>query len=205
MTRSGRRRACAVAARASARILGSLLAACLLAGCASGLAVRSDVDPSADFSRYQTWDFFDEMGIEGGYNSPVFGELFREAIEREMSARGYQRSDQPDLRVNVTIRADDKVKVTAYSSPYMSGAYYAQPGGAYYGSAVGAGVGVSSRARVTTEASVFIDLVDVETRRVCWQGVAVADVNDKVAQQLRDAIYTAVNRIYEKYPYTAGL
>jgi hypothetical protein len=37
-----------------------------------------------------------------------------------------------------------------------------------------------------------------------WQGVAVIDANDKVAQQLRDAIYTAVNRVYDLYPYTAA-
>ena len=37
----------------------------------------------------------------------------------------------------------------------------------------------------------------------CWQGVAVTDASDKVAQQLRDAIFTAVNKIYDLYPYTA--
>jgi hypothetical protein len=121
-----------------------------------------------------------------------------------MGERGYRKSEQPDLLVNVTVRADDKVKVTRSASPYMSGAYYGRPGGASYGSALGVGVGVSQRATRTTEASIFIDLVDAERHRVSWQGVAVADVNDKVAQQLRDAIYTAVNRIFEKYPHTAG-
>jgi hypothetical protein len=37
-----------------------------------------------------------------------------------------------------------------------------------------------------------------------WQGVAVIDVTDKVAQQLRDAVYTTVNRVLEQYPHTAG-
>jgi len=181
-------------------VLGLILA---VSSCSSGLAVRSDVDPGADFASYRTWNFFDPMGVEGGYNSPVFGELFREAISREMTERGYRLAENPDLLVNVTLRSDDKVKVTTYTSPYMSGAYYARPGGAYYGSTVGVGVGVGSRATKTTEVSVFIDLVDARKQRISWQGVAVADVNDKVAQQLRDAIYTSVNRIYELYPYTA--
>ena len=57
---------------------------------------------------------------------------------------------------------------------------------------------------MTTEASVFIDLVDFKQQRVVWQGVAVVDVNDKVAKQLRDAIFTAVNKVMAEYPHTAG-
>jgi hypothetical protein len=34
--------------------------------------------------------------------------------------------------------------------------------------------------------------------------VAVIDVNDKVAQQLRNAIYTTVDMLLEQYPHTAG-
>jgi len=166
--------------------------------------VRSDTDPSANFSQYQTYNFFDPMGIEGGYNSPVFGEHFRAAISREMGQHRYRQSDNPDLMINVTIRSDDRVKMTSYTAPYMSGAYYNRPGGAHYGSSLGVGVSVSQRATKVTEASIFIDLVDVEQHRVVWQGVAVLDVTDKVAQQLRDATYTAVNEVFKQYPHHAG-
>jgi hypothetical protein len=178
--------------------------AALSAACSSGLEVRSDEDPTANFAQYRTYNYFDPMGIEGGYNSPIFGELFREAITRELTQRGYRLADNPDLIVNVTIRADDKVRMRSYTSPYMSGAYYNRPGGAHYGSAVGVGVGVGSRATKTTEASVFIDLVDSGKQRVSWQGVAVVDVNDKVSQQLKNAVYTAVNEVFKKYPHKAG-
>ena len=144
------------------------------------------------------------MGIEGGYNSTVFGEHFRAAISREMGQHRYRQSDNPDLMINVTIRSDDRVKMTSYTAPYMSGAYYNRPGGAHYGSSLGVGVSVSQRATKVTEASIFIDLVDVEQHRVVWQGVAVLDVTDKVAQQLRDATYTAVNEVFKQYPHQAG-
>jgi hypothetical protein len=181
----------------------AVLATLLLGACASGLKVRSDQDPSVDFTQFRTFNFFDPMGIEGGYNSPIFGELFREAITREMTERGYALSNNPGLIINVTIQSDEKISMRSYTAPYMSGAYYRRPGG-YYGSGVGVGVGVSSRATRTTEASVFIDLVDPGRQRVVWQGVAVVDVNNKVAQHLRDAIYTAVNVVYDQYPYKAG-
>ena len=176
----------------------------LLGACASNLTVRSDQDPNADFSRYATWNFFDELGIEGGYNSPIFGEHFREAIFEEMSARGYRLSTSPDLKVNVSLRADEKMKVKTQTAPYMSGAYYRGLYGPYHGSAFGVGVGTVSRATEVTEASVFIDLVDTSAERLVWQGDAGAEANEKSAQNLREAIFTAVDRVFELYPHVAA-
>lgn len=188
----------------SAFVIAAILLIGMLTACSSGLAVRSDIDPATDFSQYRSYNFFEPMGIESGYNSPVFGEHFRASIGNEMASRNYRTSDKPDLLINVTIRADDKVSMRSYTRPYMSGAYYNRPGGAYGGSALGVGVSVGRSATKTTEASVFIDFVDLQQRRIVWQGVAVVDVNDKVAKQLRDAIYTSVNRVLAQYPHTAG-
>jgi len=179
--------------------------AIVLTSCSSGLQVRSDIDPTMDFSQYKTYNFFEPLGIEGGYNSPIFGEHYRAAISGELARRKYQTADKPDLLINVTIRSDDKVKMRSYTSPYMTGGYYGRPGGAYGGSAVGVGISAGRTARVTTEASVFIDFVDFEQHKVVWQGVMVIDVNDKVAQQLRDAIFTSVNEVLKQYPHTAGM
>jgi hypothetical protein len=182
----------------------ALLLVGLLSACSSGLKVRSDIDPAANFAQYTTYNFFEPMGIESGYNSPIFGEHFRGAIGGELSRRGYRTADKPNLLINVTIRSDDKVRMRSYTAPYVSGGYYGRPGGAYGGSALGVGVSTGSRATMTTEASVFIDFVDLQDQRVVWQGVAVINVNDKVATQLRDAIYTSVNKVLAQYPHTAG-
>jgi hypothetical protein len=175
-----------------------------LSACSSGLTVRSDIDPMVDFSQYKTYNFFEPMGVEGGYNSPIFGEHYRASIGNELASRGYRVSDKPDLLVNVTVRADDKVKMRSFTSPYMTGGYYGRPGGAYGGSAVGLGVSTGRAATMTTEASVFIDFVDFEQHRIVWQGVTVVDATDKVALKLRDAIYTSVNKVLKEYPHTAG-
>ena len=182
----------------------AILLASLLSACSSGLTVRSEIDPTANFNQYTTYNFFEPMGIEGGYNSPVFGEHFRAAIGGEMARRKYQTADEPDLLINVTIRSDDKIKMKSYTAPYATGGYYGRPGGAYGGSSLGVGISTGSRATKTTEASVFIDIVDFTKQRVVWQGVAVVDVTDKVALQLRDAIFTSVNKVMAEYPHTAG-
>lgn len=189
-------------------LVWAIFLAGLLSACSSGLQVRSDSDPTADFGQYQGYDFFDPMGVEGGYNSPIFGEHFRAAISREMGQRRYRKSSltgkSPDLLINVTVRTDDQIKMRSYTAPYMSGAYYSRPGGAHYGSSLGVGVSVSQRATKVTEVSVFIDLVDTAQHKVVWQGVAVLNASDKVAQQLRDAIYTAVHEVFKQYPHSAG-
>ncbi len=131
----------------------------ILSACSSGLAVRSDTDPTADFAAFTTFNFFEPMG---------------------------------------------KVTMRSYTAPYVTGGYYGRPGGYYAGSAMGVGVSAGSRAIKTTEASVFIDFVDFKNHRVVWQGVTVVNVNDKVALQLRDAIFTSVNRVMAEYPHTAG-
>lgn len=174
----------------------------LLAACSSGMQVRGDSSPYADFNKYRTYGFFKPMGIEAGYNSPVFGELFRAAISREMESRGYQISNHPDLIINVTARLDDKVKMTTYTAPYMSGAYY---GGPYRGgSAVGAGVAVGSRATMTENVSVFIDLVDREGQSISWQAVAEFEASDEKAQHLQQTIDQTVSKAFALYPHKAG-
>ena len=182
----------------------AILLVSLLSACSSGLKVRSDIDPAANFSSYTTYNFFQPMGIESGYNSPIFGEHFREALGGELARRRYQVADTPDLLINVTIRGDDKVSIRSHASPYMTGGYYGRPGGAQYGSAVGVGVTLGGGAKIKSEASVFIDFVDFKEHKVVWQGVAVIEVNDKVAQQLRNAIFTATNKVMAEYPHTAG-
>jgi len=179
------------------------MSALLLSSCSSGIQVRSDSSPSADFGQFKTYGYFQPMGIEDGYNSPVFGEKFRAAISKEMESRGYRISNHPDLIINVTARLDENIKVTTYTTPYMSGAYYNRPGGAYYGSALGVGVGVGSKATKVEDISIFIDLVDNKAERIAWQGVAEFEASDEKAQELQQTINETVSKIFALYAHSA--
>jgi len=176
-----------------------LLAVVCLAACSSGVTVRSDQSPSADFTHYKTYGFFQPMGIEEGYNSPIFGQLFRAAISQQMESRGYVLAKEPDLLINVTSRFDSKVKVTTYTAPYVGGGYY----GRYYGGGV-MGMGTESRATVKQDVSAFIDLVDNAQDRIAWQGVGVVTLSDKKAQELKETVDYTVNKVFGLYPYKAG-
>ena len=66
-------------------------AAMLLAGCAPSVKVRSDADPDVNLGKYQTYDFFSQLGVEGDSYSNLVGRHFRDAISVQMEARGYSQ------------------------------------------------------------------------------------------------------------------
>ncbi len=144
------------------------LSALLLAACSSGPNIKADYDPSVDFSQYQTFNFYNPMGIENPNYSSIIGQMFRDAITREMEKRGYTLSDDPDLMMNVSAILEDKTKVTTYNDP-MYGGYYGYRRG-YYDPWYGYGYGTSTHVSQYTEGTVNIDMVDARAKRMVWEG-----------------------------------
>jgi len=112
------------------RLQVMVVLAAMVAACGSTTNIKADYDRSVDFSQYKTYNFFSPMGIEGPNYSSILGSDFRNAISREMKARGYTMSDDPDLLMNVSARLQDKTKVTTYNDP-MYGGYYGYRAGFY--------------------------------------------------------------------------
>jgi hypothetical protein len=190
----------AITMRFKTWVLLPMLAAVTLAGCGPSVQVRSDVAPDVDLAGYQTYGFFRQLGIEGDNYSNIFGQHFRAAISEQMEARGYTLSDEPQLLVNVSVGQEDKIRVNTYQEPYLHGGYY---GRCCYGTYGGPwGYPGSTRTTVSqyTEANVYIDVVDAGEARMIWQGVATFTVTEKMQQQLRETIYSTVDKIYVQYP-----
>jgi len=178
--------------------------AVLLASCASKPAIESDYDHTIDFSQYKTFGFFNPMGIENPNYSSIYGSIFRDAISKEMESRGYTKSANPDLMINVSGRLQDKTKITTTSDPYMGAGYYGYRGGAY-GAWGGYGYGTQTHVSNYTEGTVNVDLVDRELKRMVWEGVAVGRVNEKkTGDETREAIYAGIRDMFAGYPFRAG-
>lgn len=192
------------------RAIATLIGFALLTACASSTKIQSDYDRSVDFSQYKTYGYFSPMGIENPNYSSLLGQMFRDAIDAQMQARGYVKSDDPDLLFNVSARLEDKTKVTTTSNPGMYGAGYL--GGGYYGYRGGlydpwGGYGYGSTTHVSqyTEGTVNIDMVDPELKRMLWEGVAIGRVNEKRKNnELRQDIMDGVAEMFEGYPFRAG-
>jgi hypothetical protein len=180
-----------------------LALAALIAGCTSGPDIRSDYDRTVDFSQYKTYNFFSPMGIENPNYSTIYGSIFRDSISREMKARGYTLSDDPDLLINVSARLEDKTKVTTYNDPYPAGYYGYRRG--YYDPWYGYGYGTQTHVSQYTEGTINIDMVDARAKRMVWEGVGVGRLKEnRTNEQVRQAISDGVATMFEGYPFRAG-
>ena len=176
----------------------------LLTACASGPKIETDYDHAVDFSQYKTFGFFSPMSIEGENYSTLFGQTFRESIGREMRARGYIESDNPDLGVNVSARLQEKTKVTQTVDPMMHGGYYGYRRG-YYDPWGGYGYGTTTNVSQYTEGTINVDLVDMEQDRLVWEGVGIGRVkSNRSNADTRVAVDEGVTTMFEGYPFRAG-
>lgn len=183
----------------------ALAAAGLLVASCGGpkTKITSDYDPTIDFSQYRTYNYFSPMGIENPNYESILGQMFRSAIDREMQARGYQKSDDPDLLMNVSARLDDKTKVTTYNDP-MYGGYYGYRAG-FYDPWYGYGGGTRTHVSQYTEGTVNIDMVDADQKRMVWEGVAIGRVDEEATNaEVRAAIDAGVAEMFANYPFRAG-
>ena len=178
--------------------------AALLAACAPSVKVRSDVDPGVNMRQYQSFDFFSQMGIEGDGYSNLLGQHFRDAISSQMNSRGYVQSETPQLQINVSIGAEEKVRVNTYQEPYLYGGYYGMGPYGHYGHPWGYGGGATrTTVHQYTEANVYIDMVDASQHKMVWKGVATFTVTDKMQGQLRETVHDTVQKVFSQFPVPA--
>jgi hypothetical protein len=187
------------------QLITILAAVILMSACASSTKIHSDYDPNVDFSKFKTYGYYSPMGIENPNYSSLLGQMFRDALDAQMLPRGYVKSDNPDLLINVSARLEDKTKVTTTSSPTMyGGGYYGYRGGMYdpWG---GYGYGTSTHVSQYTEGTVNVDMVDIAQKRMVWEGVAIGRINeDRKSGELRQEIMDGIAEMFTNYPFRAG-
>lgn len=169
---------------------GLAIVVALLAACASKPTIRSNVDPQADFAKFQTYGFFDEVtGRASAYDS-FATRYIKNAIDNEMQKRGLRKSDNPQLLVNTHVQTQEKVKVTESPSGYYGYRY-----GMY-----GWGAGVSTTVDNYTEGTLNIDVIDSATKRLVWEGVAIGRIQEKARDDPQPAIDEVVRQVFERFP-----
>ena len=183
------------------KIAGLLVAAAAATGCA-GDNIRSDYDPSANFAEYETYNFFADAGPESTNYQSFFSQYMVAAISREMEARGYKKSNDPDLLVNFNAILQEKTKVTTTSAP-MTGGYYGYRRG-FYDPWMGYGYGSETHVSQYTEGTFNIDLVDAREKKLVWEAVGTGRVSQKALEELEERVNAGVPKFFAKYPFQAG-
>jgi len=181
--------------------LALLLLIALLAGCATGPRITTDTDPSADFSRYGTFAFYEPLAVETkGYATPA-SQRMKSAARREMEARGYVYDEaRPDLLVNINAYINERQDVistpqvqyrTYYSyrfNTYLTSAYFVDRTDVYN----------------YTEGTLNIDLVDAAAKQLVWAGIAVGRMANTKPDQRNARIDSTITEIFAQYPHRAG-
>lgn len=169
---------------------GLAMAVALLAACVSKPTIRSNVDPQADFAKFQTYGFFDEVtGRASAYDS-FATRYIKTAIDNEMQKRGFKKSSNPQLLVNTHVQTQDKVEVTESPSGYYGYRY-----GMY-----GWGAGVSTTVDNYTEGTLNVDIIDSATSRLVWEGVAIGRIREKARDDPQPAIDEVIRQVFERFP-----
>ena len=183
------------------RMLAVFAVAVTASGCA-GDNIRSDYDPTVNFADYKTYNFYADAGPEATNYQSFFSRYMVAAISREMEARGYMKSNDPDLLVNFNAILREKTQIRQTPSP-MVGGYYGYRGG-YYDPWYGYGYGTETHVSQYTEGTFNIDLVDARRKKLVWEAVGVGRVSQKDLEELEQRVNEGVPKFFAKYPFVAG-
>lgn len=166
--------------------LAAVIAAC------SSIKASYDYDKQADFSNYKTYAY-----SEGTLKLPV-QELNRnrvlEAIDHEMSARGFSKSDNPDVLLDLHVKTEQKRDATATTT----GAGMYRPWAYGYG---GGFTTTQIDVNDYIEGTLFINMVDKASDKLVWQGRGTKVIDEDASAEKREAnINKGIASIFENYP-----
>lgn len=166
-----------------------LLLLFVLASCSS-VRVASDFDKNADFNQYKTYAFF-KSGIDKVEISDLDKRRILTSIDRELAAKGFTKSENPDILVNIFTKSRQQVDVTQFNAgwgygwgwgwnPWMWG-------------------GRNTTVSTSTEGTLYIDLVDAKKKELVWQGEGVGVLTQN-SKKKEERIQEFVQKILATYP-----
>lgn len=153
----------------------------------SSVRVAADYDRSADFNTYKTFAFFKD-GIDKAKISDLDKRRILRSIESELLAKGFSKSETPDLLVNIFTKERQEVNV------------YNQ-GWGMYGWGWGWGPMGWNQTNVTnsTRGTLYIDMIDAKKKELVWQGIGQGYLTSRMDRK-EERIREFVTSVLAKYP-----
>ena len=167
--------------------LSTVVMALIMSSCSS-VKVASDYDRGADFSSYKSFAFY-KTGIDKAEISDLDKRRILRAIEAELLAKGFTKSENPDLLVSIFTKSREKINV--YNNGWGPYGYGWGWSPWYYGN--------YSTVSTSTEGSLYIDLIDAKKKELVWQGLGTGYLSrnmDKKEERIREF----VSKIMTRYP-----
>lgn len=173
-----------------------LLALLIMATSCSSIRVATDYDKKATFETYKTFAFF-KTGIDKAEISDLDKRRILHAIESELLAKGFTKSETPDLLISLFTKSQQRVDV--YNNAWGMGAW---GWGLGWGWGWGPGWGWGwnqPNTTVSTQGVLYIDLIDANKKELIWQGIGTGFLSRNMNKK-EDRIKEFVSKIMEKYP-----
>ncbi len=165
----------------------SLFFILLLASCSS-IRVYTDYDKKVDFTQYKTYAFY-KTGIDKVEISDLDKKRILRSIDEVMTAKGFAKSETPDLLVNINSKAEKNVNVNQFYAGYGYGWGYGW--NPYWGS--------NTSISTSTEGILTIDLIDATKKELIWQGEGTGYLT-KDTDKKEENIKCFVTQILAQYP-----
>jgi hypothetical protein len=165
----------------------SILGIFILSSCSS-VYVNTDYDKKANFASYKTYAY-SKSSIDKLEISDLDKKRILYAIDDVMPAKGFSKSETPDVLINLFTKERERVNV------------YNNMGWGYgYGWGWGPSWGMGyTRTTTTPEGTLYIDIIDAKTKELVWQGIGTGYLttnSDKKDERFQEF----VTKILEKYP-----
>lgn len=172
------------------KLLSVLLLAVVVTSCSS-VKVASDYERNTDFNKYKTFAFF-KPGIDKAEINDIDKRRILRGIESELLAKGYSKSETPDLLVSIFTKSNQRVDV--YNNYWGYGAW------GWGGFGPGWGWGWNQpMVSTTTEGVLFIDLIDADKKELIWQGKGTGYLTKNVEKK-DERIREFTGKILEQFP-----
>ncbi len=172
-----------------------------LCGCA-GPTIEITRDPFARFPKTGTFGWLSEADTlpdDQRFNREEVETRIRGAIERHMSARGYQFSSEgrPTVLIAFHAAVGGGLDAASMNEDYWSWGY--GPDGAW---GFGPNRTVAYESGPTFErGTLIVDIVDPQTRRLLWRGSASAEIDLEATTEEKDRrVDEAVKGMLEQFP-----
>jgi hypothetical protein len=153
--------------------------------------VTQDYAIGTDFNQYRTYAYF-KKGIDEVEVSDLDKKRILKALDTELQARGYAKSNNPDLIVSFFTDAQERVDV-------FNNVGFGWGGWGWGGYGMGMGMGMGNNVSVTTEGVLFIDFIDARNKELIWQGVGRAALKSRPEEKV-ERTNEMVREILSQYP-----
>tara|TARA_R110001592_G_scaffold108565_2_gene303214 strand:- start:3798 stop:4343 length:546 start_codon:yes stop_codon:yes gene_type:complete len=168
-----------------------LFSVVLLSSCNS-VKVVADYDSNADFNSYKTFAFY-KPGIDKAAISDLDKKRVLRAIESELLAKGFIKSENPDMLVSFFTKSRERVNVNQNNNTGFGWGLGWNP---WMMNGMNNNINVSQ----FTEGTLLVDFIDAKKKELVWQGIGTGALKIDNREKKEARINEFVKEIISKFP-----